>query len=492
MDLTSPCVTTSSPARPQAAVSPLPSRSDFVDVNLDSPRDASNAVVVQVEMVPPARIGKLFEPLQNPLAVNHSGGITAQPSSGAKVAQNTELQARPSLLGRRSKKIESNPTSGIHLSSAPPPLLKDTSIPQVVTSQPVVGAPTQNIQVPTKNVGQEDQINAGMLCVKYSSAPLEPVPTTTGEHCFEDLDSRFTGITEAVAKQAFLDFSRSKWRYSTAPAREMNVQELQHFKIYRFILETFTEHRSCEWVTEPYMGQAADTSATRATIPRPWDIPVAVPIMFKDAVQKMVMPQTSAVQACAKCNGLGRNMCLKCHGTGRAQCMWCNGTGRRMQMEMCQHCFGNGTESCRMCQNINQQCASCSGKGRVLTYMQLTVTWKNNIYQFITDHNSEFSNELFKEVRGESIFTDEQSTVSSIMEFPDQTIIRASQNALEQHRTQFSASCRVLRQRQSIEWLPLAKVRYSWKEQQLNYFVYGKENRVFVQNYPQQCCCVTM
>ncbi|XP_072277300.1 protein SSUH2 homolog [Pyxicephalus adspersus] len=196
----------------------------------------------------------------------------------------------------------------------------------------------------------------------------------------------------------------------------MTIQDLRHFRTYRYCLETFTEHRSCEWVTEPYAGQTSDTSAGRPA-PKAWDIPVAAPQMFKDGVQKMVMPQTSSVQACSKCNGLGRNMCLKCHGTGRAQCMWCNGRGRRMQMEMCQHCYGNGTESCRMCQNINQQCSGCSGKGRVLTYMQLMVTWKNNAFQFITDHNSEFSTDLFKNVKGEKLFTDEQSKVNPLAQF---------------------------------------------------------------------------
>ncbi|XP_073447609.1 protein SSUH2 homolog isoform X2 [Aquarana catesbeiana] len=154
-------------------------------------------------------------------------------------------------------------------------------------------------------------------------------------------------------------------------------------------------------------------------------------------------------------------MCLKCHGTGRAQCMWCNGRGRRMQMELCQHCYGNGTER------------------------------KNNVFEFITDQNSEFSSDLFRNVKGEKLVMDEQSKVSGITDFPDPTIIEVSQNALEQHWTRFS-SCRVLRQRQSVERLPLTRVQYCWKEKQLSYFVYGTESKVFVQNYPKKCCCVVM
>ncbi|XP_040215752.1 protein SSUH2 homolog [Rana temporaria] len=236
--------------------------------------------------------------------------------------------------------------------------------------------------------------------------------------------------------------------------------------------------------------QTSDTAAGRS-VPQAWDVPVSVPRMFQDGELKMVMPLTSSVQACSTCNGLGRKMCLKCHGTGRAQCMWCNGRGRRMQMEVCQHCYGNGTESCRMCQNSNQQCDGCSGKGRVLTYMLLTVTWKNHVFELISDHQSEFSSDLFQNVKGEKLVMEEESKVSGITDFPDTNIIETSQNALERHRSRFS-SCRVLRQRQSVERLPLTRVQYCWKEKQLSYFVYGTESKVFVQNYPKKCCCLVL
>ncbi|XP_071984977.1 protein SSUH2 homolog [Engystomops pustulosus] len=305
-------------------------------------------------------------------------------------------------------------------------------------------------------------------------------------------DPRALLITEAMAKQAIEEYGNSKCCYGGAPTREMAMEELQPLNTYKYLLETFTESRICEWVTEQYTGQHVDCRNVASTL-KPWEVPVAVPDMFMDGIQKMKVPHTSSVKTCSHCKGMGKNMCRKCHGTGRIQCMWCNGTGRRMQMEMCQQCYGSGTECCRMCDHSTaQNCAPCGGRGQVLTYIQLTITWKNNKYQFISAHKSEFSSDLFKTVHGERIYTDEQLTVSPLVDFPDSSIIWASQNALEQHRTQFSSSCRVIRQRQSVELLPLTRVRYTWRGEQRQYYVYGKENKVYVQSNPQKCCCTIM
>ncbi|XP_075178177.1 protein SSUH2 homolog [Anomaloglossus baeobatrachus] len=343
-------------------------------------------------------------------------------------------------------------------------------------------------------------VNSSNLPVGLSASLAPPggkcrsslTPDSAGSSCPTNTDRSMLLITEAAAKQAFHEYGNSKCCYGSSPAKDMTTAELQPFNTYRYSLETFTESRTCEWITEQYTGQHVDATNAGSVL-QPWEIPVVVPDMFKDGTQTMKVPNTTSVKTCPHCKGMGKNMCLKCHGTGRIQCMWCNGTGRRLQMEMCQQCYGIGTESCRMCNpSIIQNCVTCTGKGQVLTYLQLSTTWKNNKYQFISDDYSEFSPDLFHAVHGERIHTDEQLSASPLSNFPDATITWASQNALDQHRMQFSSSCRVLRQRQCVELLPLTKVQYVWKGKKLSYFVYGTENKVFVQNYPQKCCCAVM
>ncbi|CAJ0950976.1 unnamed protein product, partial [Ranitomeya imitator] len=353
------------------------------------------------------------------------------------------------------------------------------------------------------------------------SSSNPPVDLTLGSaetSCPTHPDRRALLITEAAAKQAFQEYGNGKCCHERSLAEDMTTEELRPCNTYRYSLETFTESRISVWKTEQYSGQHVDAPDAGSVL-QPWEIPVVVPDMFKDGSQTMKVPNTTCVKTCSHCKGMGRNTCLKCHGSGRVQCMWCSGTGRRLQMEMCQQCYGVGTESCRMCTISNiQTCVTCAGKGQVLTYLQLSITcllgWEHsplpveeenlsgvngpapegkiiNI-SFISDHHSEFSADLFQAVHGERIHTVEQLSATPLSDFPDSSIIWASQNALEQHRLQFSSSCRVLRQRQSVELIPLTKVQYVWKGKKLSYFIYGMENKVFAQNYPQKCCCAVM
>ncbi|KAG8547970.1 hypothetical protein GDO81_027015 [Engystomops pustulosus] len=174
------------------------------------------------------------------------------------------------------------------------------------------------------------------------------------------------------------------------------------------------------------------------------------------------------------------------------KCGDCNGSGKRSEEE-CMNCNGTGSMGCRTCNQTNvQTCPGCSGKGQVMTFIELTVTWKNNIYEFIPDHHSEFPTDLFKKVTGEKMYVDEQILVPPVINFPEPSINQNSQTAVQQHYSQYMSTCRILKQRHSIEWLPLTKVEYMWRGKRYDYFVYGKENEVYTDNYPQKCCCAVM
>ncbi|KAM4722798.1 protein SSUH2 homolog [Rhinophrynus dorsalis] len=314
-------------------------------------------------------------------------------------------------------------------------------------------------------------------------SPVEPPPSNS--------NWTIPSITEAVARDALLEHAQNKCCYGTSPAKEMVIKELQPFNTYRYRLETFTESRACEWVTKPHDGKVVDSQAFGPP-PLPWDVPVQVPTLFKDEETKMPVPHTSSLKTCPQCLGMGKTVCEKCHGTGRVQCWVCNGSGRCSGSDECTTCHGNGTTSCNACTNTFQTCKGCTGKGQVLNYIQLGITWKNNVFEFVADHHSEFPTDLFKKVRGDVIFTDENILVPPLVNFPEPSINTASQNALQQHHTQFASSSRILRQKHTIEWLPLTKVEYSWKEKQYSYFVYGKENKVHTKDYPVTCCCCTL
>ncbi|XP_068109205.1 protein SSUH2 homolog isoform X2 [Hyperolius riggenbachi] len=298
-------------------------------------------------------------------------------------------------------------------------------------------------------------------------------------------------ISEDTARKALLDYAKNKCCYRTAPAVEMDFHELQPYNTYRYRLETFAESRSCKWVSKPYNGETVDSTGYGPP-PMPWHIPIPVPAMFIDDKLVMPVPHTSSVKPCPKCLGICRTLCKQCHGAGRERCWVCSGTGRRMN-DPCNRCGALGSRSCSVCHGLMyEKCTGCLGRGQILHYIQLTVIWKNNIYEHVMDHNSDFPTELFNKVNGEKVFTDEQLRLPPLVNFPVPAINQASQNGLQQHQTQFASLCKILRQRHTIEWLALTKVEYVWRGKPYHYFVYGKENKVYADDYPQKCCCVVM
>ncbi|XP_077324087.1 protein SSUH2 homolog [Lithobates pipiens] len=304
-------------------------------------------------------------------------------------------------------------------------------------------------------------------------------------------DWTIPSISQETAKQALLDYVSGQCCYGSSPVEEMVIQQMKPFNTYRYRLETFTESRSCDWTTKPLTSEKLD-GPSNGPAPQPWEIILEPPALFHDETKKQPVPHTSSKKQCEECHGKGKIICQKCNGNGQVKCEHCNGSGRSAGEE-CSHCSGTGSEGCKTCHQTNvQTCPGCTGKGQVMSYIELTVTWKNNLYEFIPDHGSEFNTDLFKKVTGEKIFVDEQLLVPPLVNFPDASINQASQTAVQQHYSQFISSCRILKQKQSIEWLPLTKVEYSWKGKNCSYFVYGRENRVETKDYPSTCCCVIL
>eukprot|EP00079_Xenopus_tropicalis_P024504 XP_012817173.1 PREDICTED: protein SSUH2 homolog isoform X2 [Xenopus tropicalis] len=294
-------------------------------------------------------------------------------------------------------------------------------------------------------------------------------------------------ITEDVAKESLLEYASDKLCYGTSPAKNLEVKELRPFNTYRYRLETFTESRVFEKQIKPYEGEKDDKGAK---VPKsPWEIPVRCPVLFKDGEQKMPVVGTTSIKTCDLCKGKGTVTCGECSGSGTVQCSACYGILRTD--EVCSSCHDFGTQNC-VCYKGILLCNVCSGKKQVASFTQMVITWKTETYEFVADHNTDFPTDKFKKVQGEKIFTDEQPLVPPIVNFHRQSINTTSQEALEYHQSELSSSSRMLRQRQSIEWLPLTRVHYEWKESEYSYYVYGKENRVYAEKYPQKFHCSVM
>ncbi|KAE8612089.1 hypothetical protein XENTR_v10012717 [Xenopus tropicalis] len=308
--------------------------------------------------------------------------------------------------------------------------------------------------------------------------PVQPAPV--------DPEWIIPCITKDAAKEAFVEYAIKDCCYGTLPAQEMRFREFDPLNVYFYRLETFTESRTIERRTKPFDGHTVD-SRVYGTPPQPWDIPVPYPALFKNEEKKIPIPGTSSLKTCPQCIGVGKIFCTKCTGTGWVKCGSCLGTGRRQGGDQCYSCSIYGTKSCGSCSKGKLNCDGCSGTGKIVNFIQLAVTWRNNIFEFVADHNSDFPSNRIRKVTGVTLYTDEQDLVSPLVTFPKQSINQASQDGQKEHHAKYSSSSRILRQRQTIELLPLTKVHYTWEGSPYSYFVYGRENKVYTKNYPEKC-----
>ncbi|KAM3915723.1 protein SSUH2 homolog [Leptodactylus fuscus] len=294
-------------------------------------------------------------------------------------------------------------------------------------------------------------------------------------------------ISEDDARQALLLYIQKKRFTSSRPAQGMTLRSLQPFNTFRYRLESFTETRICKWAYDPYSGGQVD-GPDNGPSPDPWTLQAKPTFLFVDAEHCMPLPHTSSVERCPDCRGVGKVSCTVCSGTGRKTCMACGGLGRGMNRDSCGYCHGRGSKRCFHCDYGKIKCSTCSGKRQVIKYIQVKVKWENHKSEFIADHKSDFTTELFADASGEIAFSHGQQTASPVTSFPDTSINEASENLIREHQAKFTY-CKIMRQRQTIEWLPLTKVNYIWNGEEYNYYVYGTQNKVFTKKYPKSCCC---
>ncbi|XP_030634425.1 protein SSUH2 homolog [Chanos chanos] len=293
-------------------------------------------------------------------------------------------------------------------------------------------------------------------------------------------------VSEDVAREALLQFVGKKWAYSSKPARNLVFKDLKPYTVYRYRLETFTESRSSAWEFEPHTGQYID-GPHNGVSPPPWEVQVQYPPKYTDVVQKVRVPHSSFIKTCHKCHGNGKVRCTHCHGRGQTRCTFCHGTGHSRN-KRCISCSGRGKKRCTRCHGHGHQiCPTCRGHRNLMHFIQLTVTWKNQVFEFIPDRLPEFPVKKFEKVSGNSFFVDENNLVYPIVGFPDQDICDASKTANHEHLNKYSSVSRILQQRQTIELVPLTHAFYSYNGKDYDYFVYGTENKVYTPKYPSAC-----
>uniref|UniRef100_A0A663M648 Ssu-2 homolog n=1 Tax=Athene cunicularia TaxID=194338 RepID=A0A663M648_ATHCN len=241
-------------------------------------------------------------------------------------------------------------------------------------------------------------------------------------------------MTEAVARQALLRFVASRCCYGSRAVGELAIRRLRPLGTYRYRLETFSESRLSEWVFEPFTKPGA-AGPSGDTPMDPWDVDIGAPPLFQGQTRRCRVPHSVLVRVSPR--SLSATRCVTCKGSRR----------RLKQQKRCQLCSGTGRKRCNTCSGRGSKtCVTCQGEKKLQHFKQLVITWKNNVFEFVSEHHLNFPGELLSKVSGANIFKDENVVVYPIIDFPDPEISLASQRAITEHSTALATSSRILRQ----------------------------------------------
>ncbi|XP_060604366.1 protein SSUH2 homolog isoform X2 [Ruditapes philippinarum] len=301
-------------------------------------------------------------------------------------------------------------------------------------------------------------------------------------------------IDENEARQALLEFVAENCCYGKGAAESLQFKDLVHSSAFHYTLETFGEGRSTSWAFVPYSGQPID-GPHNGPAPGPWNIEAKPPNLFQNQKTEIEVPHTASVKPCHNCMAMGRIRCHRCFGRGRVRCSSCAGRGHKTvyrngehEHERCHWCHGDGRRRCMTCHGFGMiTCVCCQGHCQLKCYIKLTILWTNHLQDHIVERTA-LPDHLIRNVQGQVAFQEQQLRVWAINHFPDAEINTASQRLVAQHATAFPTE-RILMQRHQVRIIPVTQAYYKWKGQDLDYFVYGFDKKVYAPSYPQQCCC---
>ncbi|XP_055940378.1 protein SSUH2 homolog [Argiope bruennichi] len=304
----------------------------------------------------------------------------------------------------------------------------------------------------------------------------------------EASETDLPSLSDQEIRDLCFEYIQDYYCYGSKFISDMILTDIKTEFIYHYRLESFTEKRESSDAAYPYYGQPVD-GAENGRAPGLWDIPIGAPKWFTEEKRSAEIPHTSYVKTCGRCNGTKKVTCPRCIGTGMAKCPTCSGKGKDSEDNFCTECRGKGKISCWLCSKTGSvSCKTCSGTGKLKHQKQLDVTWRIHPEDFFT--NTYALPKLYLlEAEGKEILRQEGQTVQPINFEQNAVLNEGSVALIAKHNSSFSDE-KILAQRHYLRKIPLTKVMYAWSAKRGEFYIYGFQNKVYFEHYPQQCCCV--
>lgn len=284
-------------------------------------------------------------------------------------------------------------------------------------------------------------------------------------------DIRF-GVAEYVSVRPFL---------SSSVIQQMAYTSISHVVCHVYNLQSFTEKRETKWVFVPYFGGPID-GRQNGPIPGPWQVLVLPKQEFHTGKTKVPVPHSEYVKVCHSCSGVGRTRCSSCWGSGSTSC--CSNKD-------CSSCHGSNRKTCTWCSGSGYTtCSTCSGSGRLKYFLQLKVVWLI-LSNHLISNSCGLKESKIIETKKRLLFEETDTRIHAVTrdEFPDEDMVTASSDLLQQHLQQSSGQ-RILKQKQMISGLPVTVVHFNRKGKEGTFFIYSEDRVVHFDSFPSHCCIV--
>ncbi|XP_076448569.1 protein SSUH2 homolog [Babylonia areolata] len=302
---------------------------------------------------------------------------------------------------------------------------------------------------------------------------------------------------EEVCRRVVTEHVNSDCCLGKDPINTMVIDSVTPSNAFTYTLETYVEKRKAGYEYKPYKGGDID-DPSRGRAPECWELKVSPKEFFKDQTEKEEVPHTSTVRTCHHCLGMGFVRCGSCRGWGSHVCPQCSGvismeTGEGTEGPMCSGCNDSHLSPCLRCGGEGRVlCPACDGYRAIRCFIQIKIKFKTYKEQFVKEDTA-LPDNLIKEVKGVTVFEQTNQKLCPLTEFSIAEIAAKSQQFFSKHQLELLDKKRLLQQRQKLVAVPVAEVAVTWKDQPGRFWVYGKENKLYLPDYPDTCaCCVIL
>uniref|UniRef100_A0A5S6QWY6 Protein SSUH2-like protein n=1 Tax=Trichuris muris TaxID=70415 RepID=A0A5S6QWY6_TRIMR len=356
--------------------------------------------------------------------------------------------------------------------------------------------------------------------------------------------SSFPEFTEEEIRRS-LDSEVKKHKYwSNTTLNGLKILRIETSVTMRYRLESFIESRTKQPICEPATDELEPLEMHCSSV---WEVPCSPTRMFSEETKVLNLPGSTRISKCATCNGQGANLCYHCRNSGTVRCTACNGTGMKSGVphpavvthplvgafpytdrgssysggamastsrgrkpyglgtpahlssitgvpppglsivDLCAVCQGSGIRQCSVCKGFgNKPCSVCNSTGRVRFVTKVTIRY--SIMKGEYCHEMNLPDEELEKVTGELVLVECQAVVSPIRNFPIAAISEHSARLIRSHLDKQTPNSRILKQRQTLEAVPIADVLYELGGRTGRFWVLGRERIAFVPQYPKKCC----